>query len=422
MDTVLEPEHVHSIAEELVLSHGIPPTFMVLLLEFYNKLDKETKDIYKKINMYQSVYTSLLAIIETSASAKTMLNIIPKIKQIMILCYPNLHTRRTLMSTLKKHVQFQFSLHPKVLEAAKQFCLELSEYKELDEKYNKKVIARNKDQKKVSNLDIMKIVAEFKGTARWDEKMVILGLTTGARMCEIAKLSTFEVSDKGEGFIRVVGVAKTKDRRIFDKPLVAGITPTEVISMAESVREMLVRFFGLSIEHMHHSTITSTLSKRLCPLVKTILSDHVGGNLNFHTLRSLYAEMAWYEQEGKHTYSKPAFYAQILGHKETDITTALSYQKFDMKKEIVAEPAPKEEKKEEKKKTNKRDKKVYFLGKNGRFFLERVHRGDRMKALDEQTKQLVKNGVKPTYYQLKRLGYGTKLIQTYKKKAQTLLL
>jgi tRNA(Glu) U13 pseudouridine synthase TruD len=202
---------------------------------------------------------------------------------------------------------------------------------------------------------------------------------------------------------------------VFDKPLVAGITPTEVISMVESVREMLVRFFGLTIENMHQKTITSSLSKRLCPLVKTILSDHVKGNLNFHTLRSLYAEMAWYEQEGKHTYSKPAFYAQILGHKDTDITTALSYQKFEMKKDLLPEVEA-EKKKEEKKKPNKRDKKVYFLGTNGRFFLERVHRGDRMKAIDEQTKILIKNGVKPTYYQLKRLGYGNKVIQTYKKK------
>lgn len=68
--------------------------------------------------------------------------------------------------------------------------------------------------------------------------------------------------------------------------------------------------------------------------VNILVRATFGPRYTVHVLRSLYAHLA-YEDFGKgHLESQTAFFSRILGHKENSLTTALSYQKFSLQRDL----------------------------------------------------------------------------------------
>lgn len=410
--------------KEVKLARGICTTYYAKLVQFIKRLpDEDQREYEKSGNFYSGVLYSLIAIITNSMNNDLMLKNMCKIKNILSISYPSRMTLRSYLSHLKKCIINKFSGFPEIVKAAKEtFCLSKADYDELEKNYNKLVIERNKNQETLSDLLIIKIVHETMQSLLWEENMIAIALACGSRMIEIAKISSYERVG-GEPFQLVIhGVAKSKERKVsIKKPVVAGLRASQVIQMIPWVRSrILLDFEGnewglLELKDIENSALTRFIAGRVEKYVKQHLGPFITGKLSFHTLRSIYAEMAWVESEGTHTMSKTAYYADVLGHKPTDINTALSYQRFVVK--------PGLEIKEVKKpvtyadnvlKVKKNKKKANFKGKNGWFSIEKKTNGKRMECLVEDAKVLKENGIKLTFDNLRRCGYGSMLIKKFK--------
>lgn len=69
------------------------------------------------------------------------------------------------------------------------------------------------------------------------------------------------------------------------------------------------------------------------PLLSELYRNVFVDGYTFHSTRAIYAEMAWVAFAPPNM-SKTAYFSQVLGHKEQSLTTALSYQKFAVRRKI----------------------------------------------------------------------------------------
>jgi len=422
LDDITSPEVIIEIMKEVKLARGMCTTYYAKLVQLIKKLPDDTRKEIEKFNIYSGVLYSLIGLIELMDSVLLLKNI-SKIKNILCICYPCLSTLRTFMSHLKYSVCYKFESFPEIIKAAKEtLCLSQEDYKELDLKYSKLVVERNKNQETLSDLLIFKIIDETKESLKWEEKMIAIALSCGSRMIEIAKVSNYEPIG-GEPFkILIIGTAKSREKKVtVKKPVVGGLRAGHVIHLVRLVRDaILTDYFGPSQKEkaeVSNKELTTFIARRIYKYVRRHLGIFIEGKLSFHTLRSIYAEMAWVESEGTHTMSKTAFYSEVLGHNPNDIKTALSYQRFVVK--------PGSEVKEVKKpitytdnvlKAKKNKKKANFKGKNGWFSIEKKKNSKRMENLEADAKILQENGIKLTYDNLRRCGYGTILVRKFKQK------
>ena len=420
LDDVTSPEVTLEMMKEIKLARGMCITYYAKLVHFIQRLPEETRREYK-INIYSGVMESLLMIINNSMDSALLLKNMSKIKNILSICYPSLTTLRSYLSHMKSNIIYRFENFPEVVNAAKKiFCLSMEDYKELDKKYNQLVIDRNKNQETLSDLLVIKIIHDLKESLKWEEQMIAIALSCGSRMIEIAKISNYEPCG-GEPFQVVIhGVAKSKERVVtIKKPVVGGLRASEIVHLVRQVRLKLHSDFSSTTEllDIDNKVLTRYISSKVDKYVKQQLGPFVEGKLCFHTLRSIYAEMAWVESQGTHTMSKTAYYAEVLGHNPTDIKTALSYQRFVVKPGLEVKEVKKPVTYTDNVMRSKKSKqKANFKGKNGWFTIEKKKNSKRMESLEADAKTLLENGIKLSYDNLRRCGYGSELIKKWKRK------
>ena len=158
----------------------------------------------------------------------------------------------------------------------------------------------------------------------------ILGLTalTGRRTAEIAMSATFEQID--DYHVLFTGQKKTGDRddvEPYSIPLLCD--SKKAIDVLASIRRDKPEF-----QSMEYSRVHNRLSSELSKIVK---SEYAGvavinsepSDLSAKSLRAIYAEICFYFHRNLEG-GKPLYFAEILGHSEHDISTALSYDDFHL--------------------------------------------------------------------------------------------
>lgn len=161
--------------------------------------------------------------------------------------------------------------------------------------------------------------------APWGMIMVGVMAATGRRGTEILSSGEFFANspDIPAGFLRFKGQAKTRmaDGTRQDSYLipVIGTTPGRVIQ---------------AIIHIRAQTKETSIDKiqaQLASFTRTCFgTDSVGTELKPSDLRAAYAAVCYLAYGKSEGMSPTRYYAQILGHKEGDMKTALSYMEFDM--------------------------------------------------------------------------------------------
>lgn len=161
--------------------------------------------------------------------------------------------------------------------------------------------------------------------APWPIIMVGVMAATGRRGTEILHSGEF-FSNSPEipaGYIQFKGQAKTRmaDGTKQDAYLipVIGTTPGRVIQAILHIREQTK---GSSIDKIQALLGSATRTE--------FGTDTIGTELKPSDLRAAYAAVCYIAYGKSAGMSPTRYYAQILGHKEGDMKTALSYMEFDI--------------------------------------------------------------------------------------------
>jgi hypothetical protein len=158
------------------------------------------------------------------------------------------------------------------------------------------------------------------------KKVIGLSLLTGRRTAEIGTSAEFKIYRKKKDVIHFFGQLKTKDSRE-DKGVVIPVLhdPEELINALEIIRNKKPQWIG------QPKKFNSSSSKGINEVVRNIYLGLIEGKVRTKDLRAIYAEICFSRNENNRI-SKNAFFANILGHSENDLTTCNSYIDFFIKK------------------------------------------------------------------------------------------
>lgn len=404
------------------------------------------------------------------STEETLEKIMKPMHDIMEVIYPKPNTLASYYVLLRDAVKTRFADNPDLIKRAQNVLTAgAPAFRLRQTDYNASVLSRLQNQVEISDVEVLKLLNERRYAEDWKDQMIFVGLAVGSRMVEIIKVSDYKPAivdgkDRPQA-IQVIGVAKdskNKDqkdaegeqkKRVLIKPIIGGITSNEVITMVSKIRKYLAESKGWDLgdlpdgsgpsnpdgQTMTNRAVTNAVNNAVNEVVKAALAPVLGqGKNTFHFLRAIYAEIAWIESTGTHTLAKNAFYSQILGHAPTSVSVSLSYLRFTVQRQLeLDEPTLRAEitnvKADLKGLKEELEKKeiltpqeilttVEFVGKKGEKFRmtkqPNLHDKDEKARVDrmlETAKQLLDHGLKTSYGNFRKLGFGTEIIRVYKK-------
>lgn len=325
--------------------------------------------------------------------------------------------------------------------------------------YAAKVFAQHGQQRQLLDSEVLERINTLRTKTDWESLIVCVALAVGSRLIEIVSVSRYSPANSPI-YITIEGVAKDKhdpefkdeedgkqeNKRKFVKPILGGILSDELIRMVDSIREQVSIQFDVSLgpeykgRELTRRQITGLVDRK----ANLKMREMFGEGYVLHDARAIYAQLA-YIQFAPPSISQTYYYSQVLGHAENSLTTALSYQKFAirkklqeddpglvdqittlnaefraMKQEQKQQVAPKEEKVAPK--LINEQKEIHFQDSKGEIFSirkqNRIRAGndnERLERLKKVVELLETKGVQPTYKILKKLGFGTRVITKLKK-------
>jgi hypothetical protein len=363
-------------------------------------------------------------------------------------------------STFSVSIQEKFG-DGKISEKAKE-VLRLPKESALlrNKNYSAKVFAQHRHQRQIVDSDVLEQINLLRYKKDWVDLTLLVGLAVGSRLIEILKVSTFETAEH-PNYIKVIGVAKDRNdkeikeahlhlgveekianSRTFVKPILGGILSDELIEIVDKIRVQFSDQHGIDLGFEEHEGRQHRTRKQLTNLADKRVNDKIreifGQEYTFHDSRAIYAQLAFI-QFAPQGISQTAYYSEVLGHSENSLTTALSYQKFairrkleevdaDMKAQVTTLTAEFKAFKEGEKNKDLNDmnppsiQHVYFQGSDNKTFsiLKQVRVRDkdddaRMKRLLAVVHTIEQHGLRPSFRMLNRLGFGGRIINKWSK-------
>jgi len=250
-----------------------------------------------------------------------------------------------------------------------------------DQKYNAKIDYLNENPIEVNKSSIDAIMND----TRTDIPGLVtrLQLSSGARSIEILKIGNFKATGNN---IEQKGVSnKTVDGADITilKPLIL-ITADEFNREFKQLRELLLDDLGLTNEQMKNKYI-ARVTKRL----KVLTAGNVDKS---HTLRKLYGAISFEKRPDRFKkWSHQKYLSFVLGH--SNMNTARVYSTIM----IVDDTEEKKEDEQVPRNTKNRD-------------------GLQLERLAQTVSVMKKLGIRITVQKLKDLGYGSQIINDYRKK------
>lgn len=422
---------------------------------------------------------------DSKADANVALKTIPLISELYrnaLFFHGSGNTQKMAFVDVKKAFDRIFRDRADVLEMAFDYLKTSPVLKKLLQvNYEKQVYEKNVSQKEITDTFVLAKINEFKNSNDWKKLMMAVGLAVGSRMIEILRRSMFSPATNPK-YVTVVGVAKEHNQDIGDRALieskaeweryvhddyniklpnvesknheelvqrklvkpVVGMLAVDVIGLVAKIRQKVSeeKNIYLGFDPLGNNTKgkqrkSNAELTNLCnnPLNIAVREDFVDG-YTFHYTRAIYAEMAWVGFAPPNM-SKTAFYSQVLGHKEQSLTTALSYQKFAVRRklqeddpDLVAKITELQEdltafKKQIKQKPGFSDipitASLIYLYNQEKEPIEMpkipwTGKESRAEQLKDAVEKLKEKKILPSYNNLRKLGFGTNLIFRYRDK------
>lgn len=197
----------------------------------------------------------------------------------------------------------------------------------IGEEYRQSVASRNKALTPVKGMALLRKAEQvlkelLQGlSVRWQDVSIAIALVTGRRMVEVHSTGRFEVLD-GQALM-FVGQAKARyDTTAKERPFeIPCLLPTDLVNAGINY---------LSAMRLDRpEEVNLKVSKPLQRQLKTSWDSIAGTTVTYKDLRVIYAAIAAETRRPK-SMSQTGYLATILGHGENDVSTANSYQKFEI--------------------------------------------------------------------------------------------
>jgi single-stranded DNA-binding protein len=196
----------------------------------------------------------------------------------------------------------------------------------------------------------MRLLAGDEDGSRLPVKTAALMLLTGRRAVELFRGELSLVGGTTSGIpgaegatVLFTGQAKSRDdaeARVYEIPVLG--EPAKIVKSFQDLRiqypaiEQLQEAFPAATDRDINKKLDSKIASTLGRYVRTEFQDVQGEPLSPKDLRSAYATIAWSwfaRDNGGPQPNFNEFTASILGHRDTDVGTALAYQGFHLKGE-----------------------------------------------------------------------------------------
>jgi hypothetical protein len=105
--------------------------------------------------------------------------------------------------------------------------------------------------------------------------------------------------------------------------------------MVRNIREQISNHYNVSLgpEYKGREITRKQVTNLVDKQANTKIKELFGEGYTFHDARAIYAQLA-YIQHAPPSLSQTYYYSQVLGHAENSLTTALSYQKFSIRRKL----------------------------------------------------------------------------------------
>lgn len=297
--------------------------------------------------------------------------------------------------------------------------------------------------------DVFRVIDESKTSKDIHELIVFVQLATGARFIEVVKISKFEPVKDNPCFIHINGVAKKKRKTDadmeFNKPLINSCSD-EVIEAVQAIRAAV----SPSMTDKTNAEITQSLSSSTQLRAAKLFKGAVGNKkVTTHVLRKIYGVLSYQIFADKEKYSLSGWLNHVLGHAENDLENSLHYSTINLIYDLdndgkLENPSNNEKSDDEEDNTATEEKKsppatkkknyhaiecdghVEFKDDDGDVITiqknDRKNDGKQLERMTEAVRVMNGAGIKSTNTNLRKLGYGSRVLGLLKKADRQLII
>jgi integrase len=201
--------------------------------------------------------------------------------------------------------------------------------------YNAKVVEKNNHKRQFDEDKVYSVMDKIANMTAPDhvDLAIALQLASGGRISEILSFATFKPADKKQ-HITQTGILKSKVRTTITKPVIHFTVPV-FMEMLKTLRLKLVaEIRNIKQGKMTHYQLSQDNNSKINRRISKYFEEHVAS----HSLRKIYAALAYRDFADKTKVSETAYLSDILGHAEDSLDVSTSYSTVSVVRNEDAEP------------------------------------------------------------------------------------
>ena len=222
---------------------------------------------------------------------------------------------------------------------------------------------------------------------------IALQLASGGRISEILSFATFKPAKKKQ-HITQTGILKSKERKTITKPVIH-FTVFEFMNILKKLRLKLVaEIRKIKQGKTTHYDLSQENNSKINRRISKYFEEHVAS----HSLRKIYAALAYRDFADKTKVSESAYLSDILGHAKDSLDVSTSYSTVAVvKQEDVEAKEPEPE-----------DPKDMVVPRN-----LKVRNGQAGERLAETVRIMELKGLEINNKALRSFGYGSVTVKDF---------
>ena len=218
-----------------------------------------------------------------AAAEQSIIAAYADVQRCLKVLYPNRETMHVMSIDWRRPVGVRFGKKSEIYRQS-VYQLGLSREESLQRRENYEARVRRDARNITTFIPKEKVFQAIESCAASDDpiaNIVAVCLSTGSRLVEVLKVSTFLESEAGPGFIVIDGVAKSAGRKIIIRPLL-GLSCARVLELV-----LLVRSFR-DFKKMTNGDAKCAVDAAANRIMRELF------DMTLHKCRYIYAALAWY--------------------------------------------------------------------------------------------------------------------------------
>lgn len=301
----------------------------------YPELEQFVRATHPKIKVSRrstivSLTDELLKDLYENSSAKDITNSMKRVRAILNDQTENVNVLSNRFQKLRKILKQRFGEQSAIV---KKHSKEGMTYDQFTEKQTTALERRDdrlQNRAQFDEKDIREIINRFSASDSVYDNLIALQLATGSRFVEVAKTATFARVPNNPEFIKITGLAKSKESKKSIVRKLFGLDIEETMELFKAVRKDLQKIYP-AIQNMDNDEVDKKILNNVNRRLKLL---NIDGLKSSHGLRKLFANISYFDlpEETRDKTDRHAFIQRSLGHRR--IETSASYANVKIKRAV----------------------------------------------------------------------------------------